>query len=116
MRHLHETFKALSDINRLRILGLLLEAPCCVGELVNGLGLPQSLVSRHLAHLRHAGLVERRRKGPRVEYRVRRDPDLPPGLWPWLKKALRTRPAFQEDLERWNRFRAAKGRSTAAPV
>ncbi len=116
MRRLHETFQAQSDVNRLRVLGLLLAAPCCAGELVNGLGLPQSLVSHRLAHRRQAGLVERRRKRPWVGYGIGCGPDLVPGLWPWLQRALQPRPAFQKDPERWDRFRTATGRRTAAPV
>jgi ArsR family transcriptional regulator len=56
-------FRALADPTRLRILRLLLQGPLCVGDLVSVLGLPQPKVSRHLASLRRAGLVEDEKRG-----------------------------------------------------
>jgi ArsR family transcriptional regulator len=56
-------FKALSDETRLRILALLQDGELCVCDLMAALELPQSTVSRHLATLRHAGLVDDRRRG-----------------------------------------------------
>lgn len=65
-----EVFKALGDATRLRILKLIGEAgeSVCVCELVDALALPQYLVSKHLAVLRHAGLVEDERLGTWVGY------------------------------------------------
>ena len=54
-------FRALGDDTRLRIFALLTKAELCVCEIEDILGLSQSLVSNHLAVLRRAGLVERRR-------------------------------------------------------
>jgi ArsR family transcriptional regulator, arsenate/arsenite/antimonite-responsive transcriptional repressor len=70
MRAIVEAFKALSDPTRVRIIGLLTEAPegACVCELVDALRLPQYQVSRHLGVLRAAGLVDTRRKGTWVFY------------------------------------------------
>ncbi len=56
-------FKSLSDETRLRILNLLGERDLCVCHIVEALGLGQSKVSRHLAHLRNADLVTDRREG-----------------------------------------------------
>ncbi|HET7787897.1 MAG TPA: metalloregulator ArsR/SmtB family transcription factor, partial [Myxococcales bacterium] len=56
-------FRALADRTRLRILRLLLQGPLCVGDLVAVLDLPQPKVSRHLASLRRAGLVEDEKRG-----------------------------------------------------
>ncbi|HEX9779019.1 MAG TPA: metalloregulator ArsR/SmtB family transcription factor, partial [Geopsychrobacteraceae bacterium] len=53
-------FKALSDETRLRILALLQAGELCVCDLMAILDLPQSTVSRHLAYLRNAGLVDDR--------------------------------------------------------
>ncbi len=50
-------FRAFSDRTRLRILHLLLRGETCVGDIVQSLRVPQPKVSRHLAHLRKAGLV-----------------------------------------------------------
>lgn len=68
MHPLHRLFKALAEPTRLRILNLLLIQPFCVCELESILGLPQPLLSRHLAYLRSAGLVVDKRQGMRVQY------------------------------------------------
>lgn len=56
-------FKALADETRLRILNLIGQRELCVCHIVEALGLGQSKVSRHLAHLRNAGMVIDRRDG-----------------------------------------------------
>src|SRR3954469_17297314 len=68
-------FKALADPTRVRILGLLAGGEICVCHIHESLRLPQPLVSRHLAYLRRAGLVEARKEGLWVHYRLtsRRD-------------------------------------------
>jgi len=63
-------FKALADGTRLRILGLLLAGEVCVCDIQDSLKSPQSKVSRHLAYLRRAGLVETRREGLWIHYRL----------------------------------------------
>ena len=63
-----QLFKALADETRLRILNLVAQRELCVCHLVEALGLGQSRVSRHLAHLRNAGLVIDRREGPWMYY------------------------------------------------
>lgn len=63
-------FKALADATRLRILGLLLTGEVCVCDIHESLKIPQSKASRHLAYLRKSGLVETRREGLWVHYRL----------------------------------------------
>lgn len=63
-------FKALADATRLRILGLLLTGEVCVCHIHESLKVPQPKTSRHLAYLRKAGLVETRRDGLWVHYRL----------------------------------------------
>lgn len=66
--------KALADPVRLRLFHLLsLGDELCVCHLTDALELPQSTVSRHLGVLRHAGLVETRRDGKWVHYRMTGD-------------------------------------------
>jgi len=66
-----ETFKALGDPVRLRLFYLLsLKDELCVCHLTEALELPQSTVSRHLGVLRHAGLVQTRREGKWMHYRL----------------------------------------------
>jgi ArsR family transcriptional regulator len=70
MKNLAQTFKALSDETRLRILALLSAGELCVCDLMAALDLPQSTVSRHLAYLRNAGLVDDQRRGVWMFYRL----------------------------------------------
>ena len=63
-------FKALADATRLRILGLLLTGEICVCDIHESLKIPQPKASRHLAYLRRAGLVETRRDGLWIHYRL----------------------------------------------
>lgn len=69
---LSELLKATADPTRLRILSLLQEGSICVCDLQVVLDIPQSTVSRHLAVLRHAGLVVDARLGTRVLYSLAR--------------------------------------------
>src|SRR5688572_8878949 len=63
-------FQALADRTRLRILALLLAGEVCVCHIHESLDLPQPKVSRHLAYLRRAGLVQTRKDGLWVHYRL----------------------------------------------
>ena len=56
-------FKALADRTRLRILGLLGAGEVCVCDIHQSLRIPQPTTSRHLTHLKRAGLVADRRDG-----------------------------------------------------
>jgi ArsR family transcriptional regulator len=67
---LETVFKALADKTRLRILALLGSEEVCVCHLHDTLRLPQPTVSRHLAYLRRARLVDARRDGTWMHYRV----------------------------------------------
>nr|WP_265334106.1 metalloregulator ArsR/SmtB family transcription factor [Sphingomonas sp. IC-11] len=58
-----ETFRALADSSRLRILRLLRSMELSVGELALVLGQSQPRVSRHVKILCDAGLTERRKEG-----------------------------------------------------
>jgi ArsR family transcriptional regulator, arsenate/arsenite/antimonite-responsive transcriptional repressor len=72
---LETLFKALADDTRLRILALLQSGEICVCDIHGSLGLPQPAVSRHLAYLRKAGLVQGRKDGLWVHYRLSPLPD-----------------------------------------
>lgn len=63
-------FMGLADRTRLRLLNLMRGGEVCVETLVETLGESQPKVSRHLAYLRSAGLVETRREGKRVNYSI----------------------------------------------
>jgi ArsR family transcriptional regulator len=71
MRRLAGMFRALADETRLQMMGMLLRRrEICVCDFVEVLGITQSKASRHLRYLLHAGLVEDRRTGLWVHYRV----------------------------------------------
>lgn len=78
----NQIFRAFSDRTRLRILSILRQGESCVGDLVEILRVPQPKVSRHLAYLRKAGLVEAREQGLWNFYR------LAPAMTPFHKKML----------------------------
>ncbi len=63
-------FKAMADANRVRILALVQDAPLCVCQLMGILDISQSTVSKHLAILKEAGLVEEASQGKRSFYRL----------------------------------------------
>ncbi len=106
-------FRALADTTRLRCLVLLArEGELCVCELTHALAVPQPRVSRHLAHLREAGLVADRRAGQWIYYRLH--PDLPPWQGRVLAEtvaALADESPFCEDAAR---LAAMAGRPGAA--
>lgn len=70
LTQMESLFKALADETRLRILGLLLAGEVCVCDIHESLKIPQSKASRHLAYLRRAGLVDTRREGLWIHYRM----------------------------------------------
>ena len=56
-------FRALSEPMRLRILNLLMQDECTVGQLVELTGSSQANISKHVALLRDAGMVGTRKEG-----------------------------------------------------
>ncbi|HEY0544408.1 MAG TPA: metalloregulator ArsR/SmtB family transcription factor [Pyrinomonadaceae bacterium] len=63
-------FRALADRTRLRLLSLMGDEEVCVCFFVEVLRASQPKISRHLAYLRKAGVVEARREGKWMHYRV----------------------------------------------
>ena len=70
LAELETLFKALADTTRLRILNLLLAGEVCVCDIHDTLGIPQPKASRHLAYLRSSGLVDARKDGQWVHYKL----------------------------------------------
>lgn len=72
---LADTFQALSDPNRLRILSLLLSAPgpICVNAIAMAIGISQSAVSQHLKVLRNRGFVTVKKEGYYKHYAINYD-------------------------------------------
>jgi ArsR family transcriptional regulator len=72
-----KVFKALSDETRLRILKMLEAKPLCVCEIQHVLKGSQPNVSHHLKTLFEAGLVDSRRDGLWIAYRLADKPETP---------------------------------------
>ena len=65
--------KALADESRLRMLLLLNEGELCVCQIIAVIGLAPSTISKHIAILKQADLVESRKNGRWVYYRLHRE-------------------------------------------
>jgi ArsR family transcriptional regulator len=63
-------FQALGDNTRLRLLNLMGDQEICVCYFVEILAQGQPKISRHLAYLRRAGIVQARREGKWMHYRI----------------------------------------------
>jgi ArsR family transcriptional regulator len=70
MQELRDTFKALSDETRLRILKLLEHGELCVCDIVAALGMIQPKVSFHLGVLKEAGFIKDKKHGRWIHYKL----------------------------------------------
>ena len=78
-------FRMLADSTRLRCLMLMqAEGELCVCELTHALNLSQPKISRHLAHLREAGVLVARRNGTWMNYRIN------PNMENWALEIIQT--------------------------
>ena len=77
MKRTGKLFKALSDETRLRILKMLETRPLCVSEIQHVLKGSQPNVSHHLKTLFEAGLVDSKRDGLWIAYRIADKPEPP---------------------------------------
>jgi ArsR family transcriptional regulator, arsenate/arsenite/antimonite-responsive transcriptional repressor len=96
-----QLFAALADATRLRLLNLMNGREVCVCYFVEILNQGQPKISRHLAYLRRAGIVEARREGKWMHYRIEHPAD--PKAASILEAALKSfgsDPKMQADLVR----------------
>lgn len=70
LRQAAEIFRAMGDADRLRLLEVLRHGEMCVSEIVAAVGDKFSTISQRLRILRDEGLVERRRDGTHLYYRL----------------------------------------------
>lgn len=94
-------FRALADRTRLRLINLMGADEVCVCFFVEILKTNQPKISRHLAYLRRAGIVDARREGQWMHYRIVEpsDPDAArvlKGVMTWLVND----PEMQRDRQR----------------
>ena len=90
---------AIADPTRRRALELVAERPRSVAELARALPVSQPAVSQHLATLKDAGLVDARREGRRVYYRVE-----PRGMKPLIDWMAHYRAFWTEHVDRLERL------------
>ena len=65
-----ELFRAFGDTSRVRLISSLIENEMNVNTIAGILGISESAVSHHLRGLRQMRLVQARREGKEVYYRV----------------------------------------------
>lgn len=70
LRLVVETFEALADPTRARILYALIRRPLCVRDLAIIVGVSESAISHQMRYLRERHIVNSRRIGNAVEYSV----------------------------------------------
>ena len=84
--------KAMGNPVRLRILAMLREGELCVCQMTALLDLATSTVSAHLADLKRVGLVQERKDGRWVFYRlVEKEPPLLASVWTTVARDPRVR-------------------------
>jgi ArsR family transcriptional regulator, arsenate/arsenite/antimonite-responsive transcriptional repressor len=102
MRDVVTIAKALSDENRVRILAILEGRELCVCQVIELLGLAPSSVSKHLSILKQARLIDGRKHGRWMYYRLA-DEDVPAvakDAIGWVLHALRRDKQRAKDAER----------------
>jgi len=102
MREILDITKALADENRVRTLLSLRSRELCVCQITELLDLAPSTASKHLSILRQAGLVEARKDGRWMYYRLAGSDAAPPVLevLAWLQGSLARDPKAKEDRKR----------------
>jgi len=99
MREVLDIAKALADGNRLRVLAALGGGELCVCQIVALLQLAPSTVSKHMAILRQARLVEGRKEGRWMYYRLpdRKAPKPVKEAVAWVRRHLAQTPQIVQD-------------------
>jgi len=97
--------KALSDENRIRALMMLVEGELCVCQIIEMLGLAPSTVSKHMSILRQAGLVETRKDGRWIYYRLAdREAQTACEILNWLQRHLKNDKKILDDVKQLRRM------------
>src|SRR5215475_11888450 len=102
MREVVAIAKALSDENRVRILAMLDGRELCVCQVIELLGLAPSTVSKHLSILKQARLIDGRKDGRWMYYRLA-DDDVPQAAQEaisWTLNGLGRDKRREQDTER----------------
>jgi len=102
MREILDITKAMADGNRLRVLMALAGGELCVCQIVELLQLAPSTVSKHMSILRQAGLVEGRKDGRWMYYRLpgREASKAVRGAVAWARRSLAESPQTVQDARK----------------
>jgi DNA-binding transcriptional ArsR family regulator len=102
MRQLVRTTKAIADESRIRILGALRNRELCVCQLIELLGLAPPTVSKHLPILKNARLVNSRKQGRWMYYRLDGEdaPEEAKTALAWILASLVDKSRIIEDEQR----------------
>lgn len=101
MKELLVIAKALGDENRTRVMMFLRGGELCVCQIVEMLHLAPSTVSKHLNILHQAGLVETRKAGRWIYYRLpQKAAPGAAGAIKWLNASLARSPQARQDAKR----------------
>lgn len=94
--------KALADENRVRMLLALRAGELCVCQITELFGLAPSTISKHLSILYQAGLVESRKEGRWIYYRLpaRNAPAPVRSALDWVSQAINGETVILEDASR----------------
>ena len=90
--------KALGDLNRFRIMLMLMERPLCVCELLEVLDIAGGTLSNHLKILREAELIDQRKDGRWIEYFI--GSEAPRPLLDHLRESMEDDPTAAADRTR----------------
>jgi ArsR family transcriptional regulator, arsenate/arsenite/antimonite-responsive transcriptional repressor len=99
MREVMNITKALADENRVRVLMALRGGELCVCQITEMFGLAPSTVSKHLSILHRAGLVDSRKNGRWIYYRLPslKMPDVIRWAIDWVDKFTENDPRILND-------------------
>ena len=101
MEQLTQMYKALSEDMRLRVVMLLTHGEICVCDLMAIFGESQSKVSRHLAYLKHSGLVRSKRVGTWMHYSLKEPLDSTiDAQLTFMKQQLSQLPVIRDDEQK----------------
>ena len=106
MREFMNLTKALADENRIRALLALQQGELCVCQITELFGLAPSTISKHLSVLYQAGLVESRKDGRWIYYKLPGNGASAAvrGAIAWVRKSLEGNPRIADDKQTLKRI------------
>ncbi len=116
MEQLAQLYKSLSEETRIRIMMLLMQGELCVCDIQAVLEEPQSKISRHLAYLKHSGLLSSMRVGVWIHYLIRESADETcKAQLAFMKRQLWELPLYRADRKKLRKVIKEKGCEARPP-